>query len=88
MHISASASAAPSLLIIAHLVAGEVVPSFASLAIQIGALGAIRFCRLLQVVRGRADGESGRIQRRHAAPANSLNFVGALAARKSRVIDR
>ena len=51
-HISLGASAARSLLNIAHLVAGEVVSSLASLAIQISALGAIRFCRLLQVVRG------------------------------------
>jgi hypothetical protein len=46
------ASAAPTLLIFAGFVGGQVIPSFSSLAVLIGALGATRFCRLLQVVRG------------------------------------
>jgi hypothetical protein len=51
VHICPSVSA-PSLVIFARFVRVLVIPSFASLAILIGTFGAIRFCRLLKVVRG------------------------------------
>jgi hypothetical protein len=76
------------LLIIAGFVGGLGIPSFASLAIQISSLRAIRFCRLLQVVRGQVDGEAGRIQRGHAASADPLDFAMGLALSKPCVVNR